>query len=131
MKELHFCSSLHFKLNDMLIICDEQNDQLRPKRPLDVIGMSVSNDVNSFTTEQFRSRLKLPLVNNKKVNSLIKPENGFSINVPCIQKVFRFYARNLQEKIKWFSIFETVAEANKLEAEIDRVKSRVFVLLSQ
>lgn len=29
--------------------------------------------------------------------------------------------RNLQEKNKWFSVFETVAEANKIETDINRV----------
>ena len=74
----------------MLIICDQaenEYEQLKPKRPLDVIGMSVSNDVNAYTNDQIR--IKLPI----KKDNLINAENGIAINVPCIQKVFRFYAR--------------------------------------
>lgn len=102
----------------MLIICEynDETEQLKPKRPLDVIGMSVSTDVNAYTTGL--NAIKLP---GSKEASLTREENGFSIDVPCIQKVFRFYTRNLQEKQKWFSAFQSVAQANKLEAEIDRV----------
>jgi hypothetical protein len=38
-------------LNDLLIICDQNDSQfekLKPKRPLDVYGMMVSDDVDAF-----------------------------------------------------------------------------------
>lgn len=80
----------------MLIICDDENDQLKPKRPLDVVGMTVSSDVNYFTgntgVEQ-QIRHKFSIGQKKKTHFMITPENGFSIDVPCIQKCFRFYAR--------------------------------------
>jgi len=31
------------------------------------------------------------------------------------------FNRNLQEKSKWYNVFNTVAQANKFETEIDRV----------
>ena len=40
-------------LNDLLIICDQNDSQfekLKPKRPLDVYGMMVSDDVDAFVS---------------------------------------------------------------------------------
>ena len=79
-------------MNDLLIICDQtdsQYEKLKPKRPLDVIGISVSDDPNAYVSDQ----LKLKFTNTKLKDTLIVTENGFSINVPVIKKVFRFYAR--------------------------------------
>ena len=76
----------------MLIICDPvdtEYDQIKPKRPLDVIGISVSSEVNAFTGEP--TRIRFPSASRKE--NLVDPEKGFSINVPCVQKVFKFYAR--------------------------------------
>jgi hypothetical protein len=78
-------------LNDLLIICDQtENDfyQLKPKRPLDVIGMLASSDIAAFTAD--KKQIKIPLV--YKRNG-IDPVRGFSISVPCVQKVFKFYAK--------------------------------------
>ncbi len=98
------------KLNDLLIICDIINndlDNLKPKRPLDVTGLTVSDDVNYFNTGN--GKMKLPsmtavtgaaLGNQTEDQSLINPDNGFVINVPCIQKIFKFYARYF-DKIKY------------------------------
>ena len=47
--------------------------------------MSVSSDVNAFTLQKDLKKLA------KK--QTLNPELGFAINVPCIQKVFKFYAR--------------------------------------
>ena len=81
----------------MLIICDQANnehDQLKPKRPLDAIGMTVSPDVNAFSTEGTSVKLntRIRFASTGRSN-YIDPDNGFAINVPCVQKVFRFYAR--------------------------------------
>ena len=78
-------------LNDLLIICDQPENnfyQLRPKRPLDAIGILVSNNVNAFTDD--RMFVKNPSAYKR---GGIDPVKGFSINVPCVQKVFKFYAR--------------------------------------
>lgn len=78
-------------LNDLLIICDQAENefnQLRPKRPLEVIGMLASNDVSAFTAD--KKLVKIPMAYRK---SGIDPVKGFSISVPCVQKVFKFYAR--------------------------------------
>lgn len=81
----------------MLIICDQcenEHNQLKPKRPLDAIGIMVSPDVNAYTTDnsgiKLNSRMRFASAGR---NNVIDPDNGFSINVPCVQKVFRFYAR--------------------------------------
>lgn len=106
-------------MNDLLIICDQtdsQYEKLKPKRPLDVIGISVSDDPNAYVSDQ----LKLKFTNTKLKDTLIVTENGFSINVPVIKKVFRFYARNLQEKLKWYNAFVTIASINMIQTDIDR-----------
>ena len=78
----------------MLIICDQaenENVPLKPKRPLDVIGMTVSADVNAFTPDvHLRASARFP---SSSRNNFINPDNGLSIDVPCVKKVFRFYSR--------------------------------------
>jgi hypothetical protein len=97
------------KLNDLLIICDIVNDDLdnlKPKRPLEVFGLTVSDDVNYFNSGQ-GGKIRLPNVgapvsvastgsqSNEGDERLINADNGFVINVPCIQKIFKFYTRYL------------------------------------
>lgn len=79
--------------NDLLIICEleDANKQLKPKLPLDLIGMLVSSNVNAFNVKQVR--IKLPSTTKTNNELQLNPENGFAINVPCIQKVFKFYTR--------------------------------------
>ena len=83
-------------MNDLLIICDQADNKyehLRPKPPLSLIGVSVSSNVDAFNNP------KVPLVKTRSKSASryketsIKPENGISIDVPCIRRVFRFYAR--------------------------------------
>jgi hypothetical protein len=89
----------------LLIICDIVNndlDNLKPKRPLEVNGLTVSDDVNYFSTEQ-GGKVKLPNVTATTAAAIgsqpldkdgqINPDYGFVINVPCIQKIFKFYTR--------------------------------------
>lgn len=70
--------------NDLLIISDlvEANDcsKLKPKRPLDVNGILVSENVNEFSPAALDH------------TSRLDPSRGFTIHVPCIQKVFKLYA---------------------------------------
>jgi hypothetical protein len=84
------------KLSDLLIICDQaenEYDQLQPKSPLSLKGISVSSNVDAFNNPKF----PLPKTRSKSASrhreNSIKPENGISIDVPCIRRVFRFYAR--------------------------------------
>ena len=77
-------------LNDLIIICDQAEsefEQLKPKRPLDVIGIIVSSEVNAFTEEKASKFLNMYKKNE------IDPTKGFSLHVPCVQKVFKFYTR--------------------------------------
>ena len=66
-------------------------NQLRPKKPLDLIGLLVSDDVDAFNFDQ--AKVRFPSLAKRDSEGLLNPENGFSIDVPCIQKVFRFYTR--------------------------------------
>jgi hypothetical protein len=77
--------------NDLLIISENENvnKQFKPKSPLDLIGILVSENVNTFNVKQVR--IKLPSANNNEVQ--LNADNGFAIYVPCIQKVFKFYTR--------------------------------------
>ena len=83
-------------MNDLLIICDQADneyDTLKPKSPLNLIGISVSSNVNAFNNVKFPlARIRSNSAGRIKEN-LVKSENGIAINVPCIGKVFRFYAR--------------------------------------
>ena len=92
------------KLNDLLIICDQagnEYDSLKPKSPLNLVGVSVSSNVNAFNNVKYPlARIRSNSTGRVKENS-VKPENGIAINVPCIGKVFRFYARlNLEKDSK-------------------------------
>ncbi len=114
-------------MNDLLIICEQAEsefEQLKPKRPLDTIGILVSSDINAFTEESTKNKLS-----NTSKRSGIDPAKGFSLHVPCVQKVFKFYARNAQEKKRWLSVFMNVAQANRFEDEIDRVSGLVSFFL--
>jgi hypothetical protein len=81
--------------NDLLIICDFEgsNKPLKPKLPLDLIGMLVKENVNAFDVKQVRIKLPSPTKSNKQMQ--LNVENGFAINIPCIQKVFKFYTRHI------------------------------------
>jgi len=112
----------------LLIICDQAETEfelLKPKRPLNAIGILVSSEINAFTEES----AKFKLSNSSKRNGT-DPTKGFSLHVPCVQKVFKFYARNTQEKKKWLSAFMNVAQANRFEDEIDRVSQFLIIISS-
>jgi hypothetical protein len=55
--------------------------------------MSVSSDVNAFTREvNLKLNNRIRFASTGRTN-LIDSDNGFSLNIPCIQKVFKLYAR--------------------------------------
>ncbi|CAF0721765.1 unnamed protein product [Brachionus calyciflorus] len=103
-------------LNDLLIICDFRNndfENLKPKKPIDVTGMSVSNDVNEYITGKPEKLSTNPF-------GLVNEDNGFAIHAPSILKVFRLFTRNMQEKKSWIDAFGSVCNANKFYTELDR-----------
>ena len=82
---------------------------LKAKTPIDIIGMQVSGNVSEFTP------YKKPSGASKKQESTISVENGFSINVRSIGKIFQLFARNVQEKNRWLTVLENVAVAKKFD----------------
>ena len=55
--------------------------------------MSVSSDVNAFTREvNLKLNNRIRFASTGRTN-LIDSDNGLSLNIPCIQKVFKLYAR--------------------------------------
>jgi hypothetical protein len=78
-------------LNDLLIICDQaenEYDQLKPKRPLDVIGITVNCDLHDSKDIKHKR-----FTSSTRKENIFDPEKAISVNVPCIQKLFKFYAR--------------------------------------
>ena len=104
---------------------DEPQEKLKVRQWVDLsVGLSVSGDVNAFISESIRLlhvSLKLSKSNGLATSNPIQIENGFTINATSIQRVFKFYARNTQEKKRWLDVFNTIAQANKKATEIDRV----------
>ena len=95
-------------MSDLLIICDQADneyDQLQPKSPLSLKGLSVSANVDAFNISNSKFPLQRTRSKSASRENLIRPENGISIDVPCIRRVFRFYARWVMFKLEAFNDF--------------------------
>jgi hypothetical protein len=78
----------------MLIICDiveNETCRLKPKKPIILVGLDVSDDIREFTVHETLYLKKLTELS-ENASNLLNAENAFSINVPSIQKMFKFYA---------------------------------------